>query len=125
MNAFNNAQRAYSENIVTVQTSRRSEYDVIAGVTHRLRDTAVASKKDFAAFAEALYDNRKLWKALAIDVSDAANELPNDLRARIFYLSEFTDAHTSKVLKKKASVMPLLEINMAVLRGLKTEGASK
>ena len=71
---------------------------------------------------EALHENRKLWRTLAIDVADKDNALPKDLRARIFYLAEFTDHHTNAVIRKKVSAVPLLEINTAILRGLKQDG---
>ncbi len=68
---------------------------------------------------QALHENRRLWSVLATDVADADNALPNTLRARIFYLAEFTEQHSSQILGNKATVEPLLEINMAVLRGLR------
>lgn len=124
MNALSTAQQAYAANIVTVQTERRAEYDVVAGVTHRLRDAANNARSDFAEYINALNDNRRLWRALATDVADPGNGLPESLRARLLYLADFTDHHTSKVMRKEANVMPLLEINMAILRGLKTERPS-
>lgn len=122
MNAFSSAQRGYAAHAETTQTGRRAEYALIAKLTHRLRATAQGSKSNYTEYVQALHDNRKLWNTLAIDVADTDNELPEALRARVFYLSEFTAQHTSKILRDKASVMPLLEINMAVLRGLKNEG---
>ena len=75
----------------------------------------------FAALTEALHANRKLWKIFAIDVADPGNKLPKDLKARLFYLAEFTSHHTSKVLARQATAEPLLEINTAILRGLRSE----
>jgi flagellar protein FlaF len=123
VNASSSAHRGYAANAQTTQTGRRAEYALIAKVTHRLRATAQTADLHYSDYAQALHDNRTLWSTLAIDVADADNELPETLRARIFYLSEFTTQHTTKILREKASVMPLLEINMAVLRGLKNEGA--
>jgi len=74
--------------------------------------------QSFAKLAEAIHDNRRLWTTLAVDVADADNSLPKELRAQIFYLAEFTHQHSSKVLNGQASVAPLIEINMAILRGL-------
>lgn len=82
------------------------------------------SKESYPDYAQALHDNRKLWNTLAIDVADKDNALPEQLKAQVFYLAEFTAQHTTKILKDGASIMPLLEINMAVLRGLKTKGAA-
>ena len=125
MNATSLATRGYAENATTVRNDRRSEYDVFGRVTKALRDTATKAKSDFPAYAEALVLNRRLWTALVGDVADPANPIPADLKARVIYLSEFTQLHTRKILREGASVMPLLEINMAVMRGLKSEGPSQ
>ena len=119
------ALKGYAEHATSTRSGRRSEYEVIAKVTQQLRDRAVGSKTNFAAFADALHLNQKLWTALVVDVADEANPLPDELKARIIYLAEFTRHHTGRILRNKASVLPLLEINMAVLRGLKQEGAVK
>ncbi|WP_299704918.1 flagellar biosynthesis regulator FlaF [uncultured Tateyamaria sp.] len=125
MNATLQAMRGYTEHAVSTKNGRRAEYEIIARVTQGLRDTAIKAKSDFPSYAHALHDNQRLWTALVVDVVDKENPLPEDLKARIIYLAEFTRHHTKKVLRKKASVLPLLEINMAVLRGLKVEGPSK
>ncbi len=125
MNALSNAVNGYAQHRTTTQSTRRTEYDVVAQVTYRLREAAQKAKDDFPAYVAALQDNRKLWQIFAIDVLDKDNPLPPELKARIFYLAEFTEAHTKKILRDKESVMPLLEVNMAILRGLKVEGATQ
>ena len=50
---------------------------------------------------------------------------PAALRARLFYLYEFTAQHSRAVLDDKASVEVLADINMAVMRGLRGDGGSK
>ena len=114
------AQRAYSARISPVQSPWRTEYDLFAQVTHRLTQAARLGKSGFAALAEAIHDNRELWTTLAVDVADSDNGLPEDLRAQIFYLAEFTQVHSRLVLKKQASVVPLIEINAAIMRGLRS-----
>ena len=115
------AKRVYAQTAAPIRTARGTEYEIFARVTHRLKDAAMKGKANFSALAQAVHDNRQLWTVLATDVADDDNQLPRDLRARIFYLAEFTNHHSSKVLSEDASVRPLLEINMAVLRGLKME----
>ena len=119
------ALKGYAEHATSTKSGRRSEYEVIAKVTQQLRDRAVDSKKNFSAYADALHLNQKLWTALVVDVADEANPLPTELKARVMYLAEFTRHHTRRILREKASVLPLLEINMAVLRGLKNEGGEE
>ena len=125
MNATSQALRGYAENAVSTRNGRRAEYEAVARITQGMRDAAVHAKTDFPAYAEALHLNQRLWAALVVDIADAQNPLPDELKARIIYLAEFTQHHTRKILREKASIMPLLEINMAVLRGLKKEGPSQ
>lgn len=124
MNAISMAQRAYAPNSASIRTLRGTEYEVVARITHRLKAAAENLPADFPSLAMALHENRSLWTVLAVDVADPNNELPQDLRARIFYLAEFTNQHTSKILANEATVAPLLEINTAILRGLKQGGVT-
>ena len=118
------AQQAYAQAGAPTRTPRDTEFEVISRITRRLNNAAARKDIDFGGFAEALHDNRRLWTVLAAEVADADNWLPQDLRARIFYLAEFTRHHSSRVLADKGSVEPLLEINMAVLRGLRPGGTT-
>lgn len=75
----------------------------------------------FADLAAAIHENRRLWTLLATSVADSDNELPQTLRAQIFYLAEFTMLHSQKVLDGKATADVLIEINTSVMRGLRQE----
>ncbi|MEP5731438.1 MAG: flagellar biosynthesis regulator FlaF [Sulfitobacter sp.] len=120
MNALAKAQQAYSPQVAPIRSNRSIEYDVLARITFRLKKAIEKGK--FGPLVEALDENRTLWRALAIDVADPNNELPKELRARIFYLAEFTHNHTSKVIRREENAVPLLEVNTAILRGLKPGG---
>ncbi|MCV3269899.1 flagellar biosynthesis regulator FlaF [Roseobacter sinensis] len=123
MNAYAQAQSAYAPATAPTRTARSAEYEVIARISHRLKKAI--KNDDFPALAEALYENNKLWTALAVDVADDDNLLPDELRARIIYLAEFTRLHTHKVLRKQDTAIPLLEINALILGGLKPAGETK
>ncbi|WP_246036048.1 flagellar biosynthesis regulator FlaF [Aliishimia ponticola] len=114
------AHRAYASTAETVRTPRSVEFQVIARITHRLK-SAIQSK-DRRKLIEAMHENRLLWNTLAADVASPQNGLPDDLKARIFYLAEFTVQHTRKVLKNEDNAVALLEINAAILGGLQHEG---
>jgi flagellar protein FlaF len=120
VNASLKARHAYAPTSAPIRSTRGIEYDVIARITYRLKKAV--EKGDFGPLVEALHENRNLWRVLAIDVASSENQLPKDLRARLFYLAEFTDQHTSKVISRKETAIPLLEINTAILRGLKPLG---
>ncbi len=121
MNAQLLARSAYSGAAIPTRTGRGTEYELFARVTHRLRE-AQTGDGDFNVLVRALHDNRSLWTVLAADVAVETNELPKPLRAQIFYLSEFTAVHTRRVLAGEASVDILVDINTAVMRGLRGEG---
>lgn len=124
MNATLQAQMAYGAQAETVRTPRAGEYGAFARITHRLR-SAAAPDEGMPALARAIHDNRRLWTILAADLADASNRLPLELRARLVYLAEFTRVHSGKVLSEGASVDPLIEINVAVMRGLAGDGGSQ
>ncbi|MFD0859995.1 flagellar biosynthesis regulator FlaF [Roseovarius aquimarinus] len=123
MNAILKAQNAYGLSSRPIRTARGTEYDAVARITQRLKAAADARPVDMRALAGAIDENRELWALFAIEVADPGNPLPQDLRARLFYLSEFTTAHSRKVLARQASADALIEINTAVMRGLRDAGA--
>ncbi len=119
MNLVEQARHAYGSGSTVLRSGRSAEHQVISEVTARLK-----AADSFAARAEALHDNRRLWIRLAADVADHDNGLPEVLRARIFYLAEFTQHYSRRVLRGEAGVDPLIDINTAVLRGLSGATAS-
>ena len=124
MNALNLAQSAYATARSPVRTPRSTEYEAFARITHHLKEAAARGRMGFAHLAEAIHGNRRLWSMLASDVADANNGLPQDLRARIFYLAEFTNHHSRLVLNGEAEITPLIEINTAIMRGLRSQAGA-
>lgn len=125
MNATTLAKTAYANPGQPTRTQRGIEYELFARVTRRLKAAAQATKEHFPALAEALYENRRLWTVIAVDVASPENALPAALRARLFYLNEFTQAHSAKVLRGEASAEVLIDINTAIMRGLRQQGGSE
>lgn len=120
MDAHARASASYGGAQLAVKSPRQIEYQAFARITHALG--AAASDAGPAAFprlAAALHENLKLWTVIATDVALPGNALPNPLRARLFYLAEFTRVHTKKVLSREAEAAPLIEINTTVMRGLR------
>lgn len=125
MNALLKAKSAYSAAKAPTRTISDREYDVVAKSTQNLlaaHKTANENKstEGFKILAEALHKNRKMWNIFAADLLSKDNMLPQDVKDNLFYLAEFTNQHTSKVLSRKANVRALIEVNMAVLRGLRS-----
>ncbi len=121
---MNLAQTAYANSAAPTRTRQSTEYDAFARITRRMKDAAAKGRPGFNALAAALHENRRLWTLLAGDVADSANSLPQTLRAQIFYLAEFTLQHSSKVLDGSADSDVLIEINTAIMRGLRQQEAA-
>ncbi|MCX7645340.1 MAG: flagellar biosynthesis regulator FlaF [Rhodobacteraceae bacterium] len=129
MNATQLARTAYAAPGAPARSGRSAEYDLFARVTRRLREALAEDTPGpaprIAALARALHENQRLWTVLAADVADDGNGLPRELRARLFYLAEFTRVHSARVLRGEASAGVLVDINTAVMRGLaQREGAA-
>lgn len=119
MNAFSQAQRAYSAAAAPTRTPRGIEYDAVARVTRQLQQARKSG--DFPALVQALQDNKSLWNIFAVDIAKRENPLPDSLKAQLFYLAQFTHQHTSKILARQGDIDPLLDINTAILAGLRGE----
>ena len=115
---------AYARREAPTRSLRSVEYDLLAQITRRLRSAWANRADDFPGLVRALADNQQLWSTLASDVALPGNGLPAVLRARLFYLYEFTAQHSRNVLDGKASVEVLADINTAVMRGLRGEGGA-
>ncbi len=113
------ARAAYGAPSAPTRTPRTLEYEAFARVTARIKTAAARGKPGFYDLAFALHDNRRLWTTLAADVAEPGNGLPQALRAQLFWLSDFTDQHSAQVLDGKADASVLVEINTAVMRGLR------
>ena len=112
---------SYGRYSPALKTPRDVEYDTLARITGRLQSALPhrpgQTGPDLVA---TLNRNRELWTVFATDLAHPDNGLPVDLRARLFYLAQFTVRHTASVLAGSASIDALVDINMAVLRGLRS-----
>lgn len=124
MNSMHLARAAYGQPETPVRSNRQIEYDLFARITKHLTEAGQARATDHPAFVKALHANLTLWHTLASDVAGSANGLPPKLRAQLFYLYEFTAEHSRKILADGAGHAVLLDINTAVMRGLRGEGDS-
>lgn len=119
MNASTRARTAYAAaGPGSTRSPRAAEYALLAKVTALLKLADSGDPGSFPALAQALEENRQLWSRFAMDVAHPENGLPRELRAKLFYLYEVVQQHTSKVLSRKADAGVLVDINTAVMRGL-------
>ncbi len=118
------AQTTYGATARTIKTPRDIEYDLLARITGQMQKAiADTGPARFPSLAAAMHENRRLWSAFAVDLADAGNGFPQQLRARLFYLAQFVMQHTDKVLSGSAKAEVLVDINLAVMRGLRGQGA--
>lgn len=118
MNTAVLAQSLYAKPTRELGTARGIEYKAFSKVTARLASWN-AETDSFGNLAEALCENQLLWTVLGADVADNGNELPEQLRAQLFYLTEFTNHQTRKILAGEAELKILVEINTSIMRGLR------
>lgn len=122
MNVIEQARQAYAPTQVAVRTAQSIEVQLISQITARMKRAQNTQPVNFPALTSALHDNRRMWYTMAADVADKNNALPRELRAQIFYLAEFTDHHSKRVLKGETDATALIDINTAVMRGLNAQG---
>lgn len=115
------ARNAYASAAAPTRTDRGMEYALFARITHRMSAVDESDKSEFPALASAVYDNQRLWMALAEDLMHEGNALPVQLRAQLIGLAEFVRKQSLRVLGGNGSVAPLIDINTSIMRGLRGE----
>lgn len=125
MNVINIARTAYGQPMAPSRSPRSLEYELLARITQRLRVGWEMRLSDFSGLAVALRENVNLWTILASDVAEEGNALPGPLRAQLFYLYQFTEQHCRKVLAGDGDIEVLVDINTAVMRGLRGESGGR
>lgn len=118
MSALAYQQNGYVSATRSTGIPRNIEYQLFSRITGKIT-RATQTSSAMPQLAEALHENLMMWQTLGLDVADPANELPPQLRAQLFYLFEFTRAHTPKVLRGEADVQALIDINRSIMSGLR------
>lgn len=124
MNALARTLNGYLDATRSTGNPRDVEYQLFSIVTGKLNRASHADAP-FAELVAALDENARLWREIALDVAAAENGLPQSLRAQLFYLYEFTAAHTQKVLRNQADASALIDVNTSIMRGLRSRNAGK
>ncbi|MEO1014256.1 MAG: flagellar biosynthesis regulator FlaF [Pseudomonadota bacterium] len=107
----------------TTATGRDAEAKIFAQVIAGLNAARASfDKGEVRPMAEAIFRNDQLWIALSVDLLADGNKLPPELRSQLLDLAVFSQRHGRKVLLKEGDVQELINVNMAVMRGLKGEG---
>ncbi|MCB5409580.1 flagellar biosynthesis regulator FlaF [Pseudogemmobacter faecipullorum] len=116
---------AYNQTATPLRTPRAAEYEVIARVTSRLAQAHQQRNENRPELLAALFRNERLWSTLASDVAEPGNSLPVLLRARLFYLYRFTVEHSQRIRAGNGEAGVLIDINRAVMTGLRGQGSDR
>jgi flagellar protein FlaF len=121
MNMTALAQRAYAPASPATHTPRDVEYHAFAYVTGLMASARDAAGQPGALgrLAEAMFENVRLWLTLAADAASDGNALPAPLRGQIVGLANFARNHMSRVLAGAATVDALIDVNLAIMKGLR------
>jgi flagellar biosynthesis activator protein FlaF len=119
MDASAQAIAAYGHAQKGATTDRGIEYQVFSKITASLLAAERQGKAGFNDLVHALHDNRRLWDAITVDIIDDNNELSPNLRAQLLSLAAFVRQHAGKVLRRQAGVQPIVDVNQAVMNGLR------
>lgn len=112
-------QMSYARVHASTRQPKDLEYDLLARAAQRLQSGWRDRTINFGGLIAAIDENERLWIALASDVAIPENGLPSELRAKLFYLYEFVTQHSTGLRNGKGSVEVLIDINTAVMRGLR------
>lgn len=97
---------------------RDIEYQLFCRITGAI-SKAIEEPLEFPSLVKALNDNLALWQEIAMDLIDEENRHPVELKSKIFYLYEFTQIHTKKILRGEANADVLIDINKSMINGLR------
>ena len=112
--------KAYQRAATQAEDPRSLEYRAFGQVTASLV-RAKEEKLTFAALAEALDANRRLWTLLSADCAIPENALPLAMRAQIISLALWVSRYSSQVLRDGAEIDPLIDINRTMMEGLSAQ----
>jgi flagellar protein FlaF len=115
------AKAANGYRAVQLQTEspRSIEAKLFAEITAGLMRARRAGKSGFNELVTALHRNRMLWDALLADLALESNALPTPLKAQLIQLGHFVREFTGRVLRGEEDVEALIDVNNAILEGLR------
>ncbi|MBV6632155.1 MAG: flagellar biosynthesis regulator FlaF [Alphaproteobacteria bacterium] len=122
-----NNYAAYQQNQNATQSPREVEYRLLGQVTAALvkaEEVYADSKADVEKkkiVVDAVLWNRNVWSAFRVDLLDAENNLPTELKAQLISISLFIERETTAVLDHEADLEALIDINKQIMDGLKSQ----
>ena len=105
-----------------LRTAQDAEYDNFSRVTRMLRQSDRTGQG--AQSIQAIHKNNELWTILAADLADPGNMLPNETKAGLLSLAGFVLRQGHAILSGKGTTDMLVDINLSIMKGLRSEGAA-
>lgn len=102
-----------------LRSARDVEYDAFSRVTRMLRQSE--SRCTTPQAVQAVHLNNELWTLLAGDLAQPGNALPDETRAGLLSLAGFCLRHGQAALGGTATTDALIDINLTVMKGLRSE----
>lgn len=99
-------------------SGRALEREIFSRITARLAAADRNTPRGKRDLTTALYENRRLWIALAVDLVSPGNTCSDELKGALLSLARFVERHTDAVMRDEAFVDPLVEINTNIISGL-------
>jgi flagellar protein FlaF len=118
------AANGYQATQLQSHSARSIEVKLFAEITAGLVRARRAGKPGFHELVAALHRNRTLWDALLADLAHEGNGLPDPLKAELIRLGHFVRQCTARVLKWEEDVEILIDVNNAILAGLRANNES-
>lgn len=112
------AQSVYGSTGRDIGSDRDIEVRVFQTAIARLKEFSGPDFKLTSDSAVVLSENLKLWDALTVDMVHPDNQLDDKLSAQLIELGRFVRFQTHSLYAGMGSVDVLIDINMAILRGL-------
>lgn len=109
---------AYRKTQNQSETPQQIEYRLFANVTRALIEIRDTDKPTPQQMVDAMDWNRRMWSTLSSDCGVAGNQLPKELRAQIISLALWVSRYSSEVVRGKADVDALIDVNKAIMEGL-------
>jgi flagellar biosynthesis activator protein FlaF len=102
------------------ESPRDAEYRLFAQVTAALLQADEQEQRG-PALIDTLDWNRRVWSAVSADCSLPGNGLPATLRGQIVSLGLWVSRYSSDVASGAASLDALINVNRAIMDGLKMQ----
>jgi flagellar protein FlaF len=119
MDVASQAANGYRAVRLHTDSPRSIEAQLFAEITAGLARAQRAGNAGFQDLVAALHSNRTLWDALLADLALEGNALPAPLKAHLIQLGHFVRQFTTRVLRKEDDVQALIDVNNAILAGLR------